>query len=765
MDLRLLPAGLAAWTTAVVAIGASASVVRTAVAVAWAATLVVVVVAVMWQRGRDWAAFLALPFVVAALVLTAVSAGISARFPQQVIDAAERGRPVTAQLTVTGGMDEGRLAGSIDQLRIGAQRIITGSIPVLIFVEPEIAHDRIPIGARLELAGRFRPTEAGDDRAWLVFVTGEPTVISDPAPILAVADDLRRGLIDSALGFPLPAGGLIPGLAIGDTSGVDDSLNGAMLRASLGHLTAVSGANCAVVIGLVFGLARALRAPRSVRIAAAAAALVAFVVLVTPEPSVLRAGVMAGVALAGRALGRRATGIALLNVSVVVLIIADPWLARSYGFVLSVLATAGLLVLAGPLAERLGRVMPQPLALAIAVPVAAQVACQPVVLLLDPSLALAGIPANILAAPAAPIATVLGLLACLTLPVLAPLGWLLTALSWFPAAWIAAVAGFFSGLPCARGPWIPGMAGVALLAAFTGAAAVAVLPGVAWRVRRLGIAAVAVGVCAYPLAVVGDSIATATTRPSEWTVAQCDVGQGDAVVIRSAGRVALIDTGREPEALSDCLNELGVGRIDLLVLTHYDLDHVGGTAAVIGRVDRVLVGPTADSADQALSDELRAGGAAVEQPSRGARGVLGEYNWELLWPPPMQTPGNPASIVLRFDPGAGCPRCPSAVLLGDLGAEEQLRLLGGSHPGPVDIVKVSHHGSADQAAELYARLHARIGLIGVGNNDYGHPTERLLGILAASGTVSARSDHLGLALIAPGEADGELVLWSERHPP
>lgn len=765
MDLRLLPAGLAAWTTAVVAIGAAAPTVGTAVTAAWAVTVLAVIVAVASPRWRGAASTLSLPLIVTALVLTTVAAGDAARSPQQLVDAAESGRSVTAQLTVTSAMNEGRMSGSMDELRIGQQRIGAGSIPVLVVVDPEMVDERIPIGARLDASGRVRRAEAGDDRAWLLFVTGEVTVVSDPGPILTVADDLRRGLIDSALGFPAPGGGLIPGLAIGDTSGVDDALDRAMLRSSLGHLTAVSGANCAVVVGLVFGLARGLRAPRPVRIAAAAAALVAFVVLVTPEPSVLRAAVMAGVALAGLALGRRATGIALLNVSVVVLIIADPWLARSYGFVLSVLATAGLLVLAGPLAERLGRVMPQPLALAIAVPVAAQVACQPVVLLLDPSLALAGIPANILAAPAAPIATVLGLVACLTLPVLSPLGWFFTALAWFPAAWIAAVAGFFAGLPCARGPWIPGVAGVALLAAFTGAVAVSVLPGVSERLRRLGSAAAAVGLLAYPLALTGDGIAAALTRPAEWTIAQCDVGQGDAVLIRSAGQVALVDTGPEPEALSDCLNELGVGRIELLVLTHYDLDHVGGTAAVLGRVDRVLVGPTADSADQALSDELRAGGAAVEQPSRGARGVLGEYNWELLWPPPMQTPGNPASIVLRFDPGAGCPRCPSAVLLGDLGAEEQLRLLGGSHPGPVDIVKVSHHGSADQAAELYARLHARIGLIGVGNNDYGHPTERLLGILAASGTVSARSDHLGLALIAPGEADGELVLWSERHPP
>jgi competence protein ComEC len=124
-------------------------------------------------------------------------------------------------------------------------------------------------------------------------------------------------------------------------------------------------------------------------------------------------------------------------------------------------------------------------------------------------------------------------------------------------------------------------------------------------------------------------------------------------------------------------------------------------------------------------------------------------------------PGNAASVTLEVTP-AGCD-CLSGLFLGDLGEESQLRLLGAQPPGHVDVVKVAHHGSADQAAGLYEAIHATVGLIGVGaGNDYGHPTDALLGILAAVGTTPFRSDLDGLILVAPGAGGGELRVWSER---
>src|SRR4029453_18093473 len=129
------------------------------------------------------------------------------------------------------------------------------------------------------------------------------------------------------------------------------------------------------------------------------------------------------------------------------------------------------------------------------------------------------------------------------------------------------------------------------------------------------------------------------------------VGQGDATVIRSGGAVALVDVGPEPEPLAACLDELGIDRIQLLVLTHYDLDHVGGVDAVLGRVDRALIGPASDAGDARIADALAAGGAEVDQVSTGERGMLGELSWEVVWPPPRGVePGNPASVTLEVRP-------------------------------------------------------------------------------------------------------------------
>ena len=88
-------------------------------------------------------------------------------------------------------------------------------------------------------------------------------------------------------------------------------------------------------------------------------------------------------------------------------------------------------------------------------------------------------------------------------------------------------------------------------------------------------------------------------------------------------------------------------------------------------------------------------------------------------------------------------------------------MVDAGRPAPVDVVKVSHHGSADQSAALYARLDAAVGLIGVGaDNDYGHPTERLLGILAGAGTSAFRTDEQGMLLVSA--ADGGVSVWTER---
>src|SRR6185312_9372330 len=451
------------------------------------------------------------------------------------------------------------------------------------------------------------------------------------------------------------------------------------------------------------------------------------------------------------------------------LLVADPWLARSYGFVLSVLATGGLLLLARPLAALLSRWLPSALSLVIAVPLAAQLACQPVLILLNPSIPLYAVPANVLAEPAAPVATVLGLIACVMMPWLPGLGILIARLAWVPSSWIAGVARFFDSLPGRSIPWPAGGVGVALVAAIILLGLVVALLRGARHRRWRGLAALMLALLLVGVTGVaaGDRLRKTLLRPQDWQIAACDIGQGDAVLVRSAGRVALIDTGPDPALLHRCLDVLGIGRIDLLVLTHYDLDHVGGTSAVVGIVDRAMIGPPADRHDVRLAEQVRRGGATVTQVSRGETGELGELRWTVLWPPVragLVEPGNDSSVTLEFAGIGACANgCLTSLFLGDLGDEPQARMLAANRGlGHVDVVKVAHHGSADQDPALYERVTATVGLISVGaNNRYGHPTDTLLQILARVGTIAERTDRQGMVLVSP-RPKGGMSVWSER---
>src|SRR5690606_5410597 len=134
-----------------------------------------------------------------------------------------------------------------------------------------------------------------------------------------------------------------------------------------------------------------------------------------------------------------------------------------------------------------------------------------------------------------------------------------------------------------------------------------------------------------------------------------------------------------------------------------------------------------DATDETLRASLVAAGAEVDEVTDGASGMLGELRWRVLWPPKRLgtvPPGNAASVTVRFEGVGACVTgCLSALFLGDLGEESQSRLLSTARPSPVDVVKVAHHGSADQSERLYERIRARVGVISVGaDNRYGHPT-------------------------------------------
>ncbi|TXN32841.1 ComEC/Rec2 family competence protein [Lacisediminihabitans profunda] len=772
LDLRLAAPVVVAWIVVGVLIGAPDALVGAAVAT-WAATVAAGGWAALGRRhetsGVVVVAIVALA--ASAMLLTVAAVQYPHRQPHVLVAAAHSGRYITVTAVTAEVLHPGmkNYGVTVTEASVGSTRIDC-ALPVTVFGEPPPG-ETTGIGTELTLGGTLVATDPADDVSFLLFASKPPTLVAPPPWYLDWANGLRSGLGRAASGLPGSGGGLLPGLAIGDTSAVSPALGAAMKATSLSHLTAVSGANCAVVIALIMLAGAALGLSRRWRIAASLVVLLGFVVLVTPQPSVLRSAVMATLVLVATAAGRPVRGVSILSLASVILLAVDPWLSRSYGFILSVLATGGLLILAGPITRLLARRLPTWVAAIVAIPLAAQLACQPVLVLLNPVIPTYGVLANMLAEPAAPLATVLGLAACLVLAPLPAIGHAIAWVAWLPAAWIAAVAQFFAGLPGSAIPWPAGAPGVALAALATAAGLLAAFPprSRALAVRRVASAGLALLLVGYLGVAGGERLRVQLGRPGDWQIAVCDVGQGDAVLVRSLGRLALIDTGPKPERLTRCLDSLGIGRIDLLVLTHYDLDHVGGTDAVVGRVDRAMIGPRSDAGDDRLAHQLAASGAAVEQVSRGLTGTLGELRWEVLWPrSPLAgvQPGNDASVTMRFRGAGACASgCLSSIFLGDLGNEPQARMMAANRIAEVDVVKVAHHGSADQNEDLYAKLHATIGLIGVGaDNTYGHPTDKLLGILARVATTAARTDRDGMILVStrPG---GGLAVWTERSPP
>ncbi|MGP3536576.1 ComEC/Rec2 family competence protein [Microbacterium sp. RD1] len=761
--VRLVPVAGAAWATAAFAVLIPDAAAATA-AVLWGGAVVAAALAV--RRPATGAVVIALTLAVAGGVSVQVAVAQPAR--ASVSDSVGTGgRAVQITGEVSGRSDRAP-SGDVwfdlaaRSVAIGGRTMHT-SVPVRVGVPVDGAWAAgMPIGATVTLRGVAFPASPGERATVVVRADGEPQLLVPPPGLWGALATLRSRLADAAARLPGPGAALVPGLAVGDTSAVTPALEESMKAASLTHLTAVSGANCAIVVGLGFGAAALCRARRAVRIGAGLSTLGVFVLLVTPEPSVVRAGAMAAVAMVGVGVGRVGSGVAVLCAAVSVLFVLDPWLALSLGFALSTTATASLLVLTRPIGTALGRVMPVPLAMAIAVPLAAQLACGPLLILVDPHVPVLGVLANLLAAPAAPAATVAGFFACLAAPV-PVIQDALAAAAWVPSSWIAGVATTIGALPGQRLAWVDGPPGAALLAALGVAVVVALLPLRAaaarrWRaVRAAAVVAVvtslAVGV--GQVALIG--VAAPWTVPTAWQIVVCDVGQGDAVLVRAGDATALIDTGPAPEPVAECLRRFGVTSLDLLVLTHFDADHSGGVDAVRGRVRTVLHGPPDVDGARALA-LLESGGARLSTASAGQEGSIGPARWRVLWPTDgVRLPGNDASVALRIDGS----EIPSMLLLGDLSAEAQIRLRAAHPPGRVDVVKVAHHGSADQDDALYEMADADLALIPVGaDNDYGHPRETLLSLLRHVGTRIARSDVDGH--IAVWRDGSGLHLWREK---
>lgn len=603
---------------------------------------------------------------------------------------------------------------------------------------------------------------SGGRTTWLLALA----IFAVTALALGHRDEIR-GRAEAALGRGMPAreAELARGFVLGEDDEIDAATVEDFRRAGLSHLLAVSGQNVALLALLAMPLLAALGMPLRTRLIWVIAAIAVYVPLAGGGPSIVRAGVMGALTLLATLAGRRASRLYGLAIAALVMLAIDPAVAADVGWQLSFAAVLGILAFARPLraaiASRLGsRGLPGALADGTAVTVAATLATAPLIAFHFGALSTVTLLANLLALPAVAPAMWLGMLVSIGaqvpgFPVTIP-----NALAAPLLAYIASVARW-----CGRPDWAyleidPGWPG--LLASYAVLAAVALAVPALLRVRRLaalrrdrhplgrsgkrsavfialaGGAVVLVLVFAPSGGVIGAPL-------SGLRIAVLDVGQGDAILLQPAQAPAiLIDGGPPDDDLAGKLRDFGVDSLGIAVVTHEQSDHAGGIEDLLGHF------PIGQLLYARLSRQLRANAeAAGADPARIAAGDglrSGRLRLSVLWPPPAllgeslagADPNLQALVILvrwkRF----------SMLLTADAEAGEVP-----IDPGPVDVLKIAHHGSEDAGLDaLLDRASPRLAVISVGaGNSYGHPAPPTLAALAENEVQTLRTDRRGTIVL------------------
>jgi competence protein ComEC len=572
-----------------------------------------------------------------------------------------------------------------------------------------------------------------------------------------VMDRLRvaaRGAL--ARGLRSPVREVLRGMVLGDAENVDAQAIDDFRRSGLLHIMAVSGENVVLLCTLLGAALSALALGRRLRLLLMLPMIAVYVVITGASPSIVRAGV-AGALVTIAGLASRPADLPLLVLApAAVLLSMNPWNLLDVGFQLSFAAVIGLFLLAHHVV-RLLRFLPRSLAETAGVTASASIATAPISLASFGQASLVGVVANLAGG------FVLGpVMFCGMLSVLVGLAWPAASLPFNVAAgtliaFLLAVARFCAHLPLAVYKWQGLSVGflvaagcIALLMTATVLAnrlGVGVLHFVFSARRRQAAALVVATLVALALVVAP----TAPRAPNVPTLTVLSVGEGAAALVQAPGGLTtLIDAG--PSPLASTLKAHGVRAIDLVVLSHGHADHTAGLADVLQQfsVRTALLPrpPTPNPGLDKLQAELEQSGARVLRCSTPLTAACGGYTVRVL--PTSGGEGgedanqqeNDWALVAEVSLGkaAGTQVDETVLLPGDAEGDA----LGKVVDGPVTAVELPHHGSAGGLdAVLLARLDPSVGVISVGPNRYGHPTQEMLDLLAAAGPPCLRTDKAG----------------------
>jgi competence protein ComEC len=657
-------------------------------------------------------------------------------------------------------------------------------------------------GDRLSISGRIRPPPESEYGEYLAKIGAIGTLQARSLELLpadGTAERALEGLRRSAAtgidrSMPEPEAGLAAGVLIGLRDRVDRDLADAFTIAGASHVVAISGWNIAIVASTLGALAGGLQRRR--RAILTAAAIVVYVAFVGPSASVVRAGVMAGVALLARELGRPGTAAAALGWAITGLLLIDPDYAFDAGFRLSVLATAGIIAWGSGLTERLAGAAPSRprrwVAEILGVSFAAQIATTPVVLFMFGRLSLVAPVVNLIVVPLVPPAMATGALALVVgmavdAGVPPGIATLVGLPAWLLYATMVGVVRLGAGLPLASLELLPPWDGVAALVSLGLIVAVARWGDLwlaQWRSRGTRAAALPaagrtaaaagagrrrergsggrpsrssrVALAAVAAATIGLALAFVYRPDGLAKVVVLDVGQGDGILVEGGrGGRMVVDGGPDPGRLLIALDERlppWDRRIDVLVLTHPHEDHVAGLALLLERysIGRVyepgMLG--AGPGYRAWTTVLAKAGTPHGRLSTGDRLTIDQVSLRVLWPDPNRVPERPpdggtsvnnVSIVLLGEVGAQ-----RFLLAGDIEEGVDPELLARGLP-TVDLLKVAHHGSRTASTgEFLAAVRPGVAVVSAGaGNSYGHPAPATLERLAAVARETYRTDTDG----------------------
>lgn len=604
---------------------------------------------------------------------------------------------------------------------------------------------------------------------------GPPLLLAAVAVVLAIShSDEIRDRAEAALGRGMPAreAALARGFVLGEDDGIDTATKEDFRRSGLSHLLAVSGQNVALLALLAVPLLAALGMPLRVRLVWLLGLIAAYVPLAGAGPSIQRAGIMGALSLIANLSGGRASRFYALVLAAIVLLAVEPGFGRDVGWQLSFAAVLGILIFAAPLRSALGarlgtRGWRRPLADGAAMTIAATIATAPLIAFHFEAVSLLSLPANLLALPAVAPAMWLGMLSAAAGQVPGfPVG-PLNAINSLLLAYIAQVAAW-----CGRPDWAYprvqlGWGGLA--ASYAAIATATILaPRLSHRHRlaavrrpptaadgpksavRLHFSAHRRGMVVLALGLAVLALAWPTGRgaalgpPAGLRVSILDVGQGDAILLQPRGAPAILVDGGPPGAgLAAKLRAAGVDRLGAAIVTHDQSDHTGGIRELIGAmpIGRLLYGLPGPAIAAAA-----AAGIPCRRLARGGGLRSGRLRLDVIWPPPdllvmrarTEDP-NQLAVVLRARWGH------FTMLLAADAEAEAVPL----EPGPIDVLKLAHHGSEDAGlGDLLDRAQPRLAVISVGaGNPFGHPTATTLAALATHGVRTLRTDRDGTVVL------------------